>query len=284
PPEAQRRADEVLQGEQHQPGVVVPAAPGPVPDLYRPLLHAAELREASTARRPVVAALRAEHRRARNEPLVRVRAAGRLRRQPARVDVLHVRLDAAVSADHHVRPSVRVHLRDRALSGRSRPLLDDDQPLDGRPGADHAPPDSEGGTSRAGPETLIAHAAEGGGRADAGRRTRAEAEQRTAPREAKEEGATLMELQVEATGETVGEAKWSALRELERQRPGLDKSAVRFQVVSEGERGLLGVGFTPARVIATVAADAVPPAAPAVVRDDESDLATEARELVQRIV
>jgi spoIIIJ-associated protein len=93
-----------------------------------------------------------------------------------------------------------------------------------------------------------------------------------------------MELQVEATGETVGEAKWSALRELERQRPGLDKSAVRFQVVSEGERGLLGVGFTPARVIATVSADAPATTAPTAVLEDESDLAAEARELVQRIV
>ena len=92
-----------------------------------------------------------------------------------------------------------------------------------------------------------------------------------------------MELQVEASGETVGEAKWSALRELERQRPGLDKSSVRFQVVSEGERGLLGVGFTPARVIASVAAGAELPVerAPAA---DESVLAAEARELVERIV
>jgi len=93
-----------------------------------------------------------------------------------------------------------------------------------------------------------------------------------------------MELQVEATGETVGEAKWSALRELERQRPGLDKAAVRFQVVSEGERGLLGVGFTPARVIAIVSADAVAQPAPVAAPDGESDLAGEARELVQRIV
>jgi spoIIIJ-associated protein len=92
-----------------------------------------------------------------------------------------------------------------------------------------------------------------------------------------------MELQVEASGETVGEAKWSALRELERQRPGLDKSAVRFQVVSEGERGLLGVGFTPARVIAIVSADA-PAAVDRAAVPDESDLAGEARELVQRIV
>ena len=58
------------------------------------------------------------------------------------------------------------------------------------------------------------------------------------------------ELTVEATGETVGEAKWKALRELERPRAGLDKAAVRFQVLSEGERGLLGVGYTPARVLA----------------------------------
>ena len=89
-----------------------------------------------------------------------------------------------------------------------------------------------------------------------------------------------MELQVEASGETVGEAKWSALRELEKKQPGLDKSAVRFQVVSEGERGLLGVGFAPARVIATVSADAVAVAPP----PDESDLARATRELLERIV
>jgi spoIIIJ-associated protein len=89
-----------------------------------------------------------------------------------------------------------------------------------------------------------------------------------------------MELQVEATGETVGEAKWSALRELEKRQPGLDKSAVRFQVVSEGERGLLGVGYTPARVIATVSGEPVVAEPP----PDESGLAGEVRELVQRIV
>ena len=62
-------------------------------------------------------------------------------------------------------------------------------------------------------------------------------------------------LEVEATGETVGEAKWHALRELEQLVPGLDKSSVRFQVVTEGERGLLGVGYAPAQVIATVSAE-----------------------------
>jgi predicted RNA-binding protein Jag len=58
------------------------------------------------------------------------------------------------------------------------------------------------------------------------------------------------DLTVEATGETVGEAKWAALRELEVRYPALDKAAVRFEVVAEGERGLLGVGYEPARVIA----------------------------------
>jgi spoIIIJ-associated protein len=59
---------------------------------------------------------------------------------------------------------------------------------------------------------------------------------------------------VEASGETVGEAKWAALRELEQRIPGLDRDSVEFQVVSEGERGLLGVGFTPAQVIASASA------------------------------
>ena len=76
-------------------------------------------------------------------------------------------------------------------------------------------------------------------------------------------------LRVEAEGETVGEAKWSALRELERRDPQVDKSAVRFEVLSEGQRGLLGVGYAPARVVATVEApvrQAPPPATAAAAR------------------
>jgi spoIIIJ-associated protein len=57
-------------------------------------------------------------------------------------------------------------------------------------------------------------------------------------------------VRVETTGETVGEAKWAALRELERLVPGLVRDTVEFEVLSEGERGLLGVGYTPARVVA----------------------------------
>jgi spoIIIJ-associated protein len=61
---------------------------------------------------------------------------------------------------------------------------------------------------------------------------------------------------VEGTGDTVGEARWAALRELERQLGPIDQSAVEIVVVSEGERGLLGVGREPARVLARVSAPA----------------------------
>ncbi len=90
------------------------------------------------------------------------------------------------------------------------------------------------------------------------------------------------ELFVETTGETVGEAKWAALRELERLRPGIDKSSVRFEVITEGERGLLGVGYAPARVVAT-AADA-PGDGSSDAPDEESELAADVRSLVERIV
>ena len=93
----------------------------------------------------------------------------------------------------------------------------------------------------------------------------------------------MSDLQIETTGETVGEAKWAALRELEKLAPGLDKGSVRFQVVTEGERGLLGVGYAPARVVASVVADtdaeveSGPPA-------EVSELGAEVLELVERIV
>jgi spoIIIJ-associated protein len=87
------------------------------------------------------------------------------------------------------------------------------------------------------------------------------------------------DLTVETTGETVGEAKWAALRELELRHPGLDKSAVRFEVVAEGERGLLGVGYEPARVLAHLPAEAAD-----AVAIDEGEQAGAARLLVARVL
>lgn len=81
---------------------------------------------------------------------------------------------------------------------------------------------------------------------------------------------------VEATGETVGEAKWAALRELELLVPGLDRDSVEFQVVTEGERGLLGVGFIPAHVIASAAVEG------RITKPETSTEAQTAREFVQR--
>ena len=90
------------------------------------------------------------------------------------------------------------------------------------------------------------------------------------------------ELTAEATGETVGEAKWNALRELEQRAPLLDKTAVRFQVLTEGERGLLGVGYTPARVLAAVSAELAAPNhdAPAA---DETELGRTIREVLEHV-
>ena len=95
---------------------------------------------------------------------------------------------------------------------------------------------------------------------------------------------TSADLTAEATGETVGEAKWAALRELERRHPGLDKAAVQFEVVAEGERGILGVGYEPARVVAHLPAEAAAAAAIAEPVTDEGAQAGEARALVAQIV
>ena len=85
-------------------------------------------------------------------------------------------------------------------------------------------------------------------------------------------------MEVEATGETVGEAKWAAVRELERLAPGVDKATVRFQVVSEGERGLLGVGYSPARVIASL--DDAQPAG----EEAGGPIAARVREILEEVV
>jgi spoIIIJ-associated protein len=93
----------------------------------------------------------------------------------------------------------------------------------------------------------------------------------------------MTELTAEATGETVGEAKWNALRDLERRVPLLDKASVRFQVLAEGERGLLGVGFTPARVLAAVSAEAAEVEHASVADIDESELARRVRGVLTHV-
>jgi len=96
-------------------------------------------------------------------------------------------------------------------------------------------------------------------------------------------------VEIETTGETVGEARWAALHELERRYPAIDRDAVEFVVVSEGERGLLGVGYEPARVVASVTVDPAavsaspPPAAAPVPRDEPPEVAR-VRALLERLL
>jgi len=84
-------------------------------------------------------------------------------------------------------------------------------------------------------------------------------------------------VRVEATGETVGEAKWAALKQLELLVPNLERESVEFQVVTEGERGLLGVGYTPAHVIASA------PGSPEPDPSVEPGPSGGAREFVERV-
>ncbi|HEX5556692.1 MAG TPA: RNA-binding cell elongation regulator Jag/EloR [Gaiellales bacterium] len=99
-------------------------------------------------------------------------------------------------------------------------------------------------------------------------------------------------VRVEASGETVGEARWAALHELERRYPTLDRDLVEFAVLSEGQRGLLGVGYEPARVVAVLAeepaaaagAPAPPAREPAGPDPGDSEAAGLVRELLGQVV
>jgi spoIIIJ-associated protein len=92
-------------------------------------------------------------------------------------------------------------------------------------------------------------------------------------------GETFVE--IEGSGETIGEAKWQAMRELERLHPGIARDAVTFEVLTEGERGLLGVGTSPARVVAR--ADAAAAREPRASETADSPLGELLREVVERI-
>src|SRR5437763_3383502 len=282
------RVDEVLPREQDQPGRVLPAAPGAAADLLRPVFRAPALLEAPAVRVAVVVAHRPEHRCARERSLVRLSASRHLRRESGLVDLLHVGDDGQDAALPNDGAADLLHHVPAPVPDGARRLLGDDEPLDRGAGARDASLDAEDAALGAA-APLLSDATEGGaflegwdGQGCAGTCSRTRS--LTAAEGETEEAGTAMsdQLQIEATGETVGEAKWSALRELEKLQPGLDKAAVKFQVISEGERGLLGVGFAPARVIAIVEADGSPADVAEAV--DESELAATVRELLERIV
>jgi spoIIIJ-associated protein len=101
-------------------------------------------------------------------------------------------------------------------------------------------------------------------------------------------------VEAEGAGETVGEARWAALRELERLAPGLDRESVEYVVVSEGQRGLMGLGREPAKVLARAERPPAPPTAAVATAnaaveaqtqptDDLSEDAARVHELVARI-
>ncbi len=82
-----------------------------------------------------------------------------LHREPARVYVLHVGDDGTDAATDLLRAAVPLHPLHHQLQGRPRPLLGDDEPLDGRSGRRHPPARAtdEGDP----PEEELAHAAQG---------------------------------------------------------------------------------------------------------------------------
>ena len=105
PPEAERRAHEVLQGEQDQPVRGLPADRLPDPDLHLALLRPQGLREGGLQELPGVLARLARPRQHHRADEVRLGPgpARRLRREPADVDVAHVDVDAehgAARDDH----------------------------------------------------------------------------------------------------------------------------------------------------------------------------------------
>ena len=88
--------------------------------------------------------------------------------------------------------------------------------------------------------------------------------------------AGVEDARAEGEGATLGEAKWSAMKQLERHHPGIAVEHVSFEVVSEGSED------TPARVVASADLDAF--------RDAERDFAwpdepaERVREILKRIV
>ena len=163
-------------------------------------------------------------------------------------------------------PQADAEARRRPRSGaRARPPKDEPAAGDRRTArrdAEGRRADAGRASRSAGPPRRVKRKRGGGGRSDD---RRDHASRRPARRSARRNGA--------------------ALRELERRVPGLDRDAIRFQVVSEGERGLLGVGYTPAPVIATAdVPDAPPPRRRRAPRGDDAARRRSSRELLERTI
>jgi spoIIIJ-associated protein len=80
-------------------------------------------------------------------------------------------------------------------------------------------------------------------------------------------------LTAEASGDSVGEAKWTAMKQLERRLPGITADCVGFEVLADGDDG-------PAKVVGTVDEDAWRAVADHIPDEPEERL----RELVTRVV
>ena len=171
--QARQAADEpgddgLLQGEPDQSGLLVPADPGAVPDLHRPLLRPARLRGGDPAALPGL-----EHRVARPDRHHRGHE-GRLgpapdrplRDQPADLVVPDVAEHAAGAARDAADPPDRLHPVRAQLPVRPDALLADHEPVDDRSGVDHEAADAEAATAA---EEELADAAED---RDRGRRRR----------------------------------------------------------------------------------------------------------------
>ena len=93
--------------------------------------------------------------------LVGLAAPRHLRREPARLDVLHVDDGGPAPALHLLRAALPRGLLRHQLPDRRDALLVDDEPLDGGPGPDHAPARAE---APAAAEADLAHSAQGASR------------------------------------------------------------------------------------------------------------------------
>ena len=235
--EAERRADEVLPGEPDQPGRVVPADARAVPGLHRALLRAA--RTSRRSRRRCIPAASRSSTSSRRSPTTRRRtgaasccSSSTSASQMASTLYMSATVDKMQRDDLHAH-AARVRVRDRALPGRPRPLLGDDEPVDGRPGADHAPARAEdagaASVEKKSSRTPPQDDGDGGGNGakrepdapkPAPARIAAAAAQGAPEEEGRRPAVSERRSTVEATGETVGEAKWAALRELELRHPG----------------------------------------------------------------